>query len=167
MGREIRRVPKNWNHPREGNHFQPLNDDYVGVLKYYKESVDRFIEKMTEVIKKGNTEIYDDIFSSPKSVYEYLNEDSQMNPPDINDYMPEGSWYQLYETVSEGTPLSPPFEKKEDLVEWLTNNKDYWDNTWTKKQAEAMVKAEWAPSGLLVNGKFHDSQESLLIDKQS
>lgn len=60
--------------------------------------------------------------------------------PDPDDYMPSGKWWQLYENVSEGTPLSPPFPSPEKLIEWLTNNKDFWGNSWTKEQAEAMVR---------------------------
>ena len=36
--------------------------------------------------------------------------------------VPEGPAYQLWETVSEGSPVSPAFEKAEDLAQWLTEN---------------------------------------------
>lgn len=53
--------------------------------------------------------------------------------------MPTGEWYQLFETISEGTPLSPAFEKPQELVKWLTENKDYRGETWDSEQAKAMV----------------------------
>ena len=168
MGREIRKVPKNWKHPTKNRYsydknFIPLMDNYVRSLGYYKESVDDFIKYMTEIIEKGKTKVYDKVWEDPKQLYEYLIEDGQMNPPDVNDYMPSGEWYQLYEDVSEGTPLSPPFETPKELVEWLTNNKDYWDSQWTKEQAEAMVKDEYSPSMVVTGGKLYNSQEALLI----
>lgn len=168
MGREIRRVPENWEHPKKNRYsadsnFVPLCDDYVNSLKYYKESVDDFIKYMTEIIQKGKVKVYDKVWEDPKQLYEYLSEDGQMNPPDMNIYMPNGTWYQLYENVSEGTPLSPPFKTKDELVKWLTENKDYWDNQWTKEQAEAMVKSEYAPSMVVSNGKIYNAMESTTL----
>lgn len=167
MGREIRRVPKKWEHPKTFNgNYKPLMDNYVGSLEYYKESVDNFIKYMTEVINKGKVKIYDTVYKTPQEVYEYFTEDGQMNPPEIENYMPSGSWYQLFENVSEGTPLTPAFEKPEDLVEWLSNNADFWGKTWTRQQAEAMVEQGFAMSGMVVGGKFYDSQESLLVNQK-
>jgi hypothetical protein len=73
--------------------------------------------------------------------------------------MPKGPWYQLFENVSEGTPLSPPFENKEELIEWLVNNKDYWGHQWTRLQAEGMVKCEYTPSLVVNNGEIYTSEE--------
>lgn len=85
------------------------------------------------------------------------------SPPNPNDYMPFGSWYQLYETVSEGTPLSPPFKTKKQLVEWLSQNEDFWGHRWTPEQATAMVKQEYAPSMVVSSGKIYTAEESLLL----
>lgn len=174
MGREIRRVPANWDHPTryperidDRPNFRPLMDDYIGSLEYWKKDVDEFIAYMTEVIQTGQTMIYDNEYSSPIDVYEYLTDEDQLSPPDANDYMPSGDWYQLFETVSEGTPLSPPFEKPEELVEWLANNNDYCGHTWSREQAEAMVRVGFAPSGIFANGRFYNSQQSLELAKQN
>lgn len=165
MSREIRRVPPNWKHPKRLNgSYEPLLNDYVGSLKYWKENVDTFIKAMTTVIQDGKVKIYDTKFTTPKDVYEYLTEDDALTPPDIKNYMPQGDWYQLFEGVSEGTPLSPPFETSEELVEWLSIHKDYWGNQWTRTQAEAMSKAGYSPSGILVNGKIYNSQEALELN---
>lgn len=164
MSREIRRVPAKWKHPKKNNgHYEPLHDNYLGILKYYKEDVDRYITAITEVIEKGETKIYDNVFKSPQEVYDYCNEDNELLPSNPEGYMPNGEWYQLYEGVSEGTPLSPPFETKEELVEWLCENKDYWDRQWTRKQAEKMVEVGYSPSGIMTGGKFYDSVEALEI----
>lgn len=165
MGREIRRVPANWKHPksktREG--YEPLRDDYVGSLEYYKQEVDEFIKHMTEVIQNGKTKVYSTNFTKPKSVYTYLTEEGSLEPPNIDEFMPDGEWYQLYENVSEGTPLSPPFETKEELVDWMSTHKDFWDHTWTREQAQAMVDSGYAMSGVIANGRFYTSEESTLL----
>lgn len=161
MSREIRRVPVAWEHPKKGGKFDPMHDDYLGILKYYKEDVDRFLAAMKEVVETGTTKIHDNVFKSPQEVYDYLNEDNQMLPPNAHDYMPNGEWYQLYEGVSEGTPLSPSFATKEELVEWLESNNDYWGNKWTRTQAERMVEQGYSPSGIMTGGRVYNSQEAL------
>jgi len=166
MSRKIRHVPENWEHPKNSNgRFKPLHDDYIGSLKYYKEEVEEFISRMTEIIQKGKVKVYDRVFVDVRELYEYEVEDGQMNPPDINDYMPNGNWYQLFEEVSEGTPLSPPFATKKELVEWLINNKDYCGHQWTKPQAEGIVKCEYSPSMAMINGKFYTSEEAAELQK--
>lgn len=87
------------------------------------------------------------------------------DPPDRKSYRPwkddEATWYQVWETVSEGTPVSPPFATREELIEYLVANGDYWDQArrkdgytgvidcrpWSRKSAEAFVNGPgWAPS---------------------
>ena len=87
------------------------------------------------------------------------------SPPNPYRFMPTGEWYQLFETISEGTPLSPAFEKPQELVKWLTENKDYRGETWDSEQAKAMV-SEWrTASGAMIDGKYMDSKE--LVVEQS
>lgn len=167
MGREIRRVPANWNHPKdEDGSYQPLRDDYVGSLKYYKEEVDNFIKNMTEVVQKGTVKIYENTFDSAQEAYKYLTEDGQMEKPDIADFMPSGEWYQLFENVSEGTPLSPPFATTKELIDWLSNNKDFWGHTWNREGAESIVKHGFAMSGVMTGGKMYAPEEQYLLDKK-
>jgi hypothetical protein len=65
----------------------------------------------------------------------------------------EATHYQVYETVSEGTPITPPMPSKEALAEWLSTNKDFWGKgPLTRSQAEAFVKDEYAPSLMVSNG---------------
>jgi hypothetical protein len=65
------------------------------------------------------------------------------------------TWFQVYETVSEGTPVTPPFATKEELVDYLVANGDFWDQHrgdggWSRENAEAFVGAGFAMS-LVVN----------------
>jgi len=69
--------------------------------------------------------------------------------------MPTGEWYHLFETVSEGTPLSPPFATPEELFDWLANNKEYGGHEWSKEGAEYMVKTGFAFSLVAKNGKTY------------
>ena len=76
------------------------------------------------------------------------------------------TWWQVYETVSEGTPVTPPFETQEELVEYLVANGDFWDQSrrakggssmpcgpWPREQAKKFVLGRgWAPS-LIVDAK--------------
>ena len=59
--------------------------------------------------------------------------------------------YQVYETVSEGTPVTPVFATKEELVEYLVKHGDAWDQKrgdggWTRQNAERFVSAGHACS---------------------
>ena len=161
MGREIRHVPVNWEHPKDSRGvYKPLMDNYIDSLGYWKERVEEFISKMTEIITTGKTIVYKREFTDVKKLYDYYTEDRELNPPNIELYIPEGPWFQLYENVSDGTPLSPPFSTKEGLIEWLTNNPDYWGNQWTKAQAEGILKCEYAPSLAMIGNKLYNSAQA-------
>lgn len=72
---------------------------------------------------------------------------------------PRGRGYQLWETVSEGSPISPVFKQPEDLAQWLVESPDYkWrknDAGTTYKQWLAFIRGPgWAPSAMSVGGKF-------------
>ena len=83
--------------------------------------------------------------------------------PNRDNYMPGGDWFQLFETVSEGTPLSPPFATREELAAWLTNNVDYWGKRRTPEQAAAIVRVGYSPSGLWANGTFYNAEEAVTV----
>lgn len=60
---------------------------------------------------------------------------------------PTGDGYQLWETVSEGSPISPVFETAELLAEWMTGNDCTVDGPMSSYEAALrFVKAGWAPS---------------------
>jgi hypothetical protein len=43
---------------------------------------------------------------------------------------PTGDWWQVWETVSEGSPVTPAFETAEALIEHLVQHSDAWDQRW-------------------------------------
>ena len=75
----------------------------------------------------------------------------------------EATWFQLWETVSEGTPVSPPFATKEELAEHLAKHGDDWDKSrghggWGIERARAFVDSGWAPSLMVSNGTVFESK---------
>lgn len=163
MGREIRRVPPDWEHPRatreNARHpdnvgkYRPLYDcDYKAAAEMWMASFDLF-----RVGQHANQRFF--------AESEYYWEDDP--PPDWVYYRDrrwtkeEATAIQMYETVSEGTPVSPVFETKEELVDYLVKHGDYGDQhgvdigwqdsaCWSRPAAERFVREEWAPS-MIVN----------------
>lgn len=75
---------------------------------------------------------------------------------------PKGKGYQLWETVSEGSPISPVFETPEELARYLVANP--WNSTdhcsyetWMK----FICGDGWAPSMIMVNGKVMSGVEAV------
>lgn len=70
------------------------------------------------------------------------------------DYRPDWSSeemtaFQIYEEVSEGTPVSPVFQSEEELVVWLRNEAGLSPEAITH-----FVDAGWVPSLAIVRGKM-------------
>lgn len=60
---------------------------------------------------------------------------------------PEGEGFQLWETVSEGSPISPVFDSAEGLARWMTENKCTVNGPMSSYEAALrFVNAGWAPS---------------------
>jgi hypothetical protein len=72
------------------------------------------------------------------------------NPPDPESYRhrdwtpEEAVGYQIYEDVSEGTPISPIFTSLDELQEWLVQR------GYSPSAAANFAKGGWAPS-MIVN----------------
>jgi hypothetical protein len=75
---------------------------------------------------------------------------------------PSGDGWQLWETVSEGSPISPVFPDAEGLAQWLTTPASCWGATkrpMTISQARGFVGAGWAPSFIGNAGGIHGGDE--------
>ena len=92
------------------------------------------------------------------------------HPPDREYYRPykdeDATWFQVYETVSEGTPVTPPFATEEDLIDYLTKNGDFWDQKrgdkpYSREQYQKFVYGKYAPSFVFENGVVKSGIESL------
>jgi hypothetical protein len=69
---------------------------------------------------------------------------------------PKGDGWQLWETVSEGSPMSPVFAKADELAEWMSDpaRGDRWV---PGDVARKFVEKGWAPSGVLTPGRGYQS----------
>lgn len=68
---------------------------------------------------------------------------------------PKGEGWQLWETTSEGSPISPVFAIAEDLATWMSNpdRTDRYAKDWMPYPAAMQfIKAGWAPSLVSVAG---------------
>lgn len=155
MGREIRRVPANWEHPKTklGNEYQPMHDTP------YSKAIGEWIKNhLLWECGKHPDQLNGSFGKGCRYYAEWAG-----NPPDVEYYRPDWkpedmTWYQVYETVSEGTPVSPPFATREELVDYLMNHGDFWDQKrgakpWSRKSAESFVMGSgWAPSIVITPG---------------
>jgi len=164
MGREVRRVPKNWKHPT-GEHGQ-----YIPLLDYgkpFSQVVNEWDEgeaKWKEGFKDdyhGGWERFDK--SECMTFAEWYGE-----RPKKEDYMPEFrqdkmTHYQMYETCSEGTPISPVMETPEDLAHWLADNNAsaFGSSTATYQAWLCTIKAGFAPTFFICkNGELKSGVEA-------
>ena len=134
MGREIRMVPPDWEHPK----------DFEG---HYKPLYDRSYQKVAEKWQQDYLDFLKDPEEQAKAVedgYPFFWEWDGM-PPDREYYRPDwpggtATAYQIYETVSEGTPVSPVFDTEPEIVTWLI------EQGHSEYAASEFVKQKWAPS---------------------
>jgi len=77
-----------------------------------------------------------------------LNDDWERREP------PAGDGWQVWETVSEGSPVTPVLPTREALIDYLVEYGDLWDQKcdggWKRENAERFVSSGFAPS-LVVN----------------
>jgi hypothetical protein len=162
MGREIRRVPADWEHPKTRvnrytlrgiesvEEFQPQHDrDYETEAREWLDNAIAWDNGTHKACAENKVEY--------PFYWQYSN-----NPPDPKYYRPkwtsEPTHYQIYETVSEGTPVTPHFATKEELIDYLVENGDFWDQQrakergegkavgWNRARATDFVNEGWAPS---------------------
>lgn len=171
MGREIRRVPPGWEHPRYTKDDIPFyKSDWVGTLrpchdKDFGTAIDEWIEeyehwKCGEHPDQGPDGLFTKYHSGEKmEFWEYHG-----GPPRPEWYRPkfteEPTWFQVYETVSEGTPITPPFATPEELIEHLATVGTEWDDPWSRENAEQFVRGSgWAPSFVAEDGVVRHGYE--------
>lgn len=172
MGREIRRVPANWEHPRYTEENAPSNPFRIIVGEYMPMFDRSYSEAIVEWIKNHHLweegKHPDQISGSGKEHRYYASWGG--SPPDVDYYRPDwkpddATWYQVYQTVSEGTPVSPPFATQDELIEYLVANGDFWDEKrghggWKREVADKFVKdVGWAPS--MVSSPKHGIQSGV------
>ena len=75
----------------------------------------------------------------------------------------EATHYMMYETTSEGTPISPAFETPEELARWLADNKvsTFAWFTATYEEWLPICKGGYAPSMVIDNEGVHGGVEGM------
>lgn len=76
---------------------------------------------------------------------------------------PAGEAYQIWETVSEGSPISPAFLDPQILAEWMANSKPWGaaQPMSAERWLEWIVGPGWAPSGMMTNEGYQDGVAAL------
>ena len=103
MGREVRKVPADWQHPK---------DELTGNYRPLFNGAD-YAEKAAGFMEKANAEGLQEAVDWYGCV-------------DQNDYMPvwtpeQATHFMMYEDSTEGTPISPAFATPEELASWLAD----------------------------------------------
>jgi hypothetical protein len=179
MGREIRKVPANWDHPKTERPngrigLQPMYDcRFENAAAEWKADLAKW-----EAGERPSYYTIDDDNPNPE-YWEYSGD-----PPDRKYYRTwkdeDATWFQVWETVSEGTPVTPPFATKDELIEYLVANGDFWDQSrrkdrasgrqmfgmncdpWKRSAAVAFVNGPgWAPSMVMDANGLRSGVESL------
>ena len=128
MGREVRKVPADWKHPKE----QKTDFRTGGMEEVYKplfpgEDYQTRVDDWDEECAKWKAGWRPDYCTYDKSramTYEQYNGQR----PHRDDYMPnwpaeQRTHLMMYEDTTEGTPISPAFATPEELAQWLVDNK--------------------------------------------
>lgn len=164
MGREIRRVPLGWEHPKESKPDWRTGRMVEGYHPMFDQPFEEAMAEWLDELKKWlATEFQATLARHPDLEYDRTHpyrafiqwHGSAPDPEYYRDAWPDGAvlGFAVYETVSEGTPVTPTFATREELVEHLVKHGTDWDHGegWARKAAEGFVKAEWAPSLMVMN----------------
>ena len=135
MGRETRRVPLNFD--------WPINQVWPGFMCGICDEAITYCMK-----KRGSEPTLDEICETCRRFGRLAELPVENGWPRTKINPPKGDGWQLWETVTEGSPQSPVFATPEELAAWLvepgndtsiTKGTSY--NNWLR-----MIQAGWAPS---------------------
>ena len=124
MSSAARRVPPDWIPPQdERGQYVPLKDgaEYERRTREWDEEAARWQEGLKRSYDANEwAPIEADLQGMTYAEY-------AGNRPDLSHYMPQWSAaqctnWQMYEEVTEGTPISPVFSSSEELAWWMANH---------------------------------------------
>lgn len=127
MGRQVRMVPKDWQHPKDAK------GDWVPLLERFTYNDEEIAEGLRDGWLSGEPPHY--------------------GIPVMPEFAEGTATHcMMYENTSEGTPISPAFATPEELARWLTDNDVSAfgplkaDEGWLR-----VCRGGWAPS-LVIDG---------------
>lgn len=175
MGREVRRVIPNWEHPKKERFDYRLGqyvEDYQPLYDCDSDSAFKeWLSDWNDWCSFRHDELREKYPEDHRECSQYACFcDWHATAPSPECYRPawgaeDATWWQAYETVSEGTPVSPPFATADELVEYLATHGDFWDQKrgagpWNRASAEAFVKHDaYVPSMMVVDGQCIDGRD--------
>lgn len=152
MSREVRMVSPTWKHPKnDQGRFVPLfegvHDAYAKVAESWDEGYAKWQEGLIEDFEGGwepreedDGDRYTD-WAGPR--------------PSPDDFMPnwtagEATHFMMYESTSEGTPISPAFTTPEELARYCADNgvSAFGRDTATYEQWLNVAKGAYAPTAV-------------------
>lgn len=168
MGREVRRVPADWQHPKHlVGGFHGLEERYKPIFDgaRYQPDVDEWDTGLAEW-KAGRFPEHADAEDKLLAYEQWTGQ-----RPHKDDYMPdwpesEKTHLMMYEDTSEGTPISPAFKTPEELARWLADNgaSALGSETASYEGWLKVCKGGWAPSLVISNGVMQNGVDFLKED---
>ncbi len=155
MGREVRRVPADWQHPKHHTWRLP-GPQWLEVYKplYPGEDYQARVDEWDEECAKWKAGWRPDRCDDPES-RAMCYEQWAGQRPHRDDYMPnwpaeQRTHLMMYENTSEGTPISPAFETPEELARWLadTGASAFGSDTASYEAWLRVAQGGWAPSAV-------------------
>lgn len=159
MGREVRRVHKDWVHPKDDNgRYRPLLDES------FRAAVEEWDEGNRQW-QAGEHRWQSEPWVSPNWTWVDMEGD---RPSDPGDYMPEWTdeertHLQMYEDTTEGTPISPVMETPEELARWLVDHEasSFGHRTASYESWLQVARGGFAPSLVVIGGVTQSGVEAL------
>ena len=145
MGRELKRVPKDFVYPLNkvwyGNYLKRIH-----ACRSREEELCEQCKKFAEIkgikLNQYGCPVYDEYF---KEVFDKMTELCEL---------PKGNGFQLWETTTEGSPVSPVFDTIGELADWCAENitsygKDKLSKKdWKKNLEDLLYKGEYVKNEL-------------------
>lgn len=163
MSREVRMVPQNWQHPKDGFY---ANGSVRYVALYEGSDFATRAADWAEESAKWERGEYPSYATEESKKLPY--EEWAGQKPDQSDYMPawpdaERTHYMMYETTSEGSPISPAFATPEELAQWLVDNgaSSFGSSTASYEAWLRIAKGGWAPSAIMDQSGLRSGVEAL------
>ena len=163
MGREVRRVPADWSHPKnDDGKFTPMyGGSFAKSLAKWSEGNAKWAEGLRDDHNGGWKPR--DADDGPMTFEEW-----EGARPVFEDYMPEfdsgtATHFMMYEDTTEGTPISPAFSTPEELARWLADSgaSSFGSMTATYNQWLATCRSGFAMSMVIAGGRFMSGVEAM------
>jgi hypothetical protein len=186
MGREIRKVPSDWKHPT----YKDVGKEYETKICRggWQNMADRFHPMHDELFDNMMDGWYEEWTKWRQGIHpdqKTFSDKANMSYIEWNGGPPEPAYYrhrkwtdeeathfQMYETVSEGTPVSPVFASLQELEDWLVEDGNWKSCDWpqgpiSREAAHAFCSAKWAFSMVITsNGEILNGAETALAMKR-